>query len=705
MTITRGLTRGLTRRPLRALAAIAILGIAAGSATLAPIAGTPPIVHAQTHVHVYLPLVFRAVTRDELPPAPIAPIVPTAAPATATPTLDAPPTAPPTFTAIPSITPTPAGDGFIRGRLLVGTEPAAPGTGDGFGPGLFLLKCKEGRKTCERVGRTAVLDDEGHYQFQNPAPLSDDETYVVHWRNETYEDLFGLPEWLGAWYSEAITPQRYTPGAEITVEDFQLAPITLTGPQNGAGYQGLPWTFTWRPRVTEVGTYRWTICDCFGDGQYLRDTDKSFKSEPVGRAGAYTMNDYPSFIKRIGIGIEHKYFWYVHVDGPRGSWGQSYEQWMLWFIPSFDALRPFGATGFVHASKAAVPPSSRAPAVHAPRLNALAARTALDADDEMNVHLYLPLVWRGVDRDALPSAPEAPDGPTATRPIVATWTPTTDVPTEIPTAIATAEPTEIPTAVPSPTPLKPAAGTIHGRYLDNGTPLSPGFGTEGISQIELRMRDGSTGSWRKVANAVTVEDGAYAFPSPPMLEEDQAYQVWWVNDDVLVPLVNSSLLGRWYSRSITPDQMADGADVDLGTAELRDIELTFPGNDVHYSLPHEYRWKTRDEQASESYRWTLYKACNDLNERFPPGSSRTPSLGHVGKVMISSPPSGYQENVEYCWYVYIEDGLRGSGWSYYRYKTMFLSALSRALTPLRTDEGSTLRVASPYRLPVVAQRR
>ena len=41
-----------------------------------------------------------------------------------------------------------------------------------------------------------------------------------------------------------------------------------------------------------------------------------------------------------------------------------------------------------------------------------------------------------------------------------------------------------------------------------------------------------------------------------------------------------------------------GADVDLASAELRDVELTFPGNDVHYSLPHDYRWKTRDEQPS-----------------------------------------------------------------------------------------------------------
>ncbi|MEO5993699.1 MAG: hypothetical protein ABIP92_09150, partial [Arthrobacter sp.] len=188
--------------------------------------------------------------------------------------------------------------------------------------------------------------------------MADGTHYVVHWRNETYDDLFGLPEWLGAWYSEAITPQRYTPGAEITIEDIQLEPIELTGPSNGTGYTGLPWTFTWTPRTNEVGTYRWAICDCFGDGLHLRDTDKSYKSPSSGRKGAHTMADYPEFIKRIGTGIDHKYFWYVHVEGPRGSWGQSYDQWMLWFERGFAAFRPFGVNGFSRMIKWA--PSAKA---------------------------------------------------------------------------------------------------------------------------------------------------------------------------------------------------------------------------------------------------------------------------------------------------------------------------------------------------------
>lgn len=646
------------RRPARHRAAVAT-SIAVAVAVALAAAGMPAAgpARAQGELEgiVFLPLVWRGAQRGDLPTAPV---VPTVRPPTATPTRDAPPTAPPTFTAEPSVTPTPAGDGFIGGRLLLGTDPAPEGLGDGFGPGLFLLKCTEGRRTCERVGRTAVVGEEGRYRFQNPPPLADNQTYVVHWRNETYDDLFGLREWLGSWYSEAITPQRYTPGAEVTIEDIQLEPIELTGPSNGTGYQGLPWTFTWDPRQHEVGTYRWAICDCFGDGLHHRDTDKSFKSPSVGRTGAYQMNDYPAFIKQIGIGIEHKYFWYVHVDGPRGSWGQSHDQWMLWFIPGFDALRPFGVTGFARFAPAP------------------AARAQTDPNDP---RVHLPFVWRGVDRAALPPAPDAPVAPPPTAP------PATAAATAEPTAVPPTEPpTAEPTALPTPTAVKPM-GAIRGRYIKRGQPLPPGYGGDSLPQIELRVRSGASGSWRKVANAVVGEDGAYAFEAVPPLADDQIYQVWWINDETTI-LFDHECLGRWYSRSITPDRLADGQDVDLGTVELRDLELRFPENDIHYSLPHDYRWETRDEVPTENYRWTLYKTCTDAQERFPPGSHRSSSLGHKGVIHISSPPQGFKMDERYCWYVTIEDNEgRGSGWSYYRYKTIFLSAASRALAALRPE--------------------
>lgn len=644
MSVRRAATPPSSARRRAAAAGSVAVAVAVALAA----AGAPmlPTTRAQGELEgiVFLPLVWRTVQRGDLPPAPV---VPTVRPPTATPTLDAPPTAPPTFTPEPSTTPTPAGDGFIGGRLLLRGQPAPEGLGDGFGPGLFLLKCTEGRRACERVGRTAVVGEEGRYRFQNPPALADNQTYVVHWRNETFDDLFGLREWLGSWYSEAITPARYTPGAEVTIEDIELEPIELTGPSNGTGYQGLPWTFTWDPREHEVGSYRWAICDCFGDGLHHRDTDKSFKSPSVGRTGAYQMNDYPQFIKQIGIGIEHKYFWYVHVDGPRGSWGQSHDQWMLWFIPGFDALRPLGVTGFARVAPA---PASRA------------------QTDPNDPRVHLPFVWRGAERADLPAAPAAPTAPPPTAPPAASATPTDVPPTD--------EPTVEPTAPPTPTSVKPM-GTIRGRYVKRGQPLPPGYGADSLPQIELRVRSGGTGAWRKVANAVIGEDGAYAFESPPPLQDDQVYQVWWINDETTI-LFDYEALGRWYSRSITPDALAAGADIDLGTVELRDLELKWPENDIHYSLPHDYRWETRDEVPTENYRWSLYKTCTDAQERFPPGSHRSSSLGHVNKIFISSPPQGFKMDERYCWYVTIEDSeQRGSGWTYFRYKTIFLSAVAR----------------------------
>lgn len=659
----------MSRRALRPLVLTVLAAVAVASTPV----GTRHAAHAQDDAKVYLPFVWRGVARADIVAPPV--VQPTRPP-TVTPTSDVPATAPPTFTAIPSVTPTPVGDGFIGGRLLLARDPAPPSMGDGFGPGLFLLKCKEGRKPCARVGRTAVLDDDGHYKFQNPPALAADETYVVHWRNETYDDLFSMPEWLGSWYSEAITPERYTPGAEITIEDFQLEGIKLTGPSNGTGYEGLPWTFTWDPRTNEVGTYRWAICDCFGDGQHNRDTDKSWKSPDVGRKGAYTMANYPPFIRQQGIGIEHKYFWYVHVDGPRGSWGQSHDQWMLWFIGNFQALGPFGVTGFGRWSKV-------------DRAGSAADDVAMTSDDldgastaqtdPGDPHIFMPSVWRNVDRTELPAAAEAPAGPSATRPPADTATPTTVPPTD--------EPTAIPTEAPSPTAIKPATGTIRGRYVKKGEPMPPGYGADSLPQIELKLRRGGVGAWQTIANAVTVEDGAYAFVSPPALEDDQVYQVWWTNDDTII-LFDDKALGKWYSRNITPDQMADGKDVDLGTVELRDLELRFPENDIHYSLPIDYRWETRDEVPTENYRWTLYKACNDLSERFPSGSHRTPSLGHRGTINISSPPQGFRMDEVYCWYIYIEDNQgRGSGWTYFRHKTKFLSALAATSFGAALDAG------------------
>lgn len=284
---------------------------------------------------VYLPLSWRGASKADLP---------TAAPLpTSESTREPSPTAtiPPTGTPEPSATPTRTGEGEITGRLLSGGEPMDEGLGEGFGPGLFLLHCEPGEtgSFCERVGRTSVVGEEGRYTFKNPPSLGPGEHYQVHWRNETYGDLFGLEEWLGSWYSKRIT--GYAEGDTYEVEDIELENLFLTGPSNGTGYQGTPWTFTWDPRPGEEADYSWVLCDCCGEGLIERETgDPRFQSPTVRQRGEYTMQTHPPGFRVDG---QTQYCWYVHLEGEGGSFGQSFERWMLWFIPGL-GLDAFGLT-------------------------------------------------------------------------------------------------------------------------------------------------------------------------------------------------------------------------------------------------------------------------------------------------------------------------------------------------------------------------
>lgn len=283
---------------------------------------------------IYLPLVASRADLAALPTS-RPPATRTAPPPTGMPTVRPsatvppdPPTLPPTATDEPTPTATSAAGGAITGRLLVGGEPAAEGLGEGFGPGLFLIRCGPGKSgtQCPRIARTSVAGDEGRYRFESPPALGPGEYYQVYWLNETYEDLFGIEEWLGAWFSRRIVD--YAPGQEVAVEDIELANIFLTRPTHGTGFGGLPITFGWDTRQGDE--YEYVLCDCCGDGLHLRESGRpNYHSPSLGNRGTYELSSYPPGFQ---IGIEHKYCWYVHVRGSGGSYGMSYETRMLWFF-------------------------------------------------------------------------------------------------------------------------------------------------------------------------------------------------------------------------------------------------------------------------------------------------------------------------------------------------------------------------------------
>lgn len=287
---------------------------------------------------IYLPLSAARVDLASVPsPAAHVTRPPTQPPPTIRPSATVPvdpPTVPPSATPEPTTTPTPAGEGEITGRLLVDGEPAPEGLGEGIGPGLFLIKCAPGQSgtTCPRVARTSV-DAEGRYRFGNPPAPAPGEYYQVYWLNETYQDLFGIEEWLGAWFSRRIVD--YQAGQVHEVEDIELKNIFLLRPTHGTGFGGLPITFGWETRTGDE--YEYVLCDCCGDGLHLRESGRpNFHSPSVGNRDEYTLNSYPPGFQ---IGIESKYCWYVHVRGQGGSYGMSYEKRMLWFfLDAVDAL-------------------------------------------------------------------------------------------------------------------------------------------------------------------------------------------------------------------------------------------------------------------------------------------------------------------------------------------------------------------------------
>lgn len=270
--------------------------------------------------------------------------------------------------------------------------------------------------------------------------------------------------------------------------------------------------------------------------------------------------------------------------------------------------------------------------------------------------IFLPLTWRGVSRTDLPLAPTA----AATPAPAATATPT-----------ATAAPTDTPTIPPTTTPFPtytPTAvaqtGRIHGRLTVEEQPAPPGLGLPGQPQIELRRRAG--GAWTTVARTTTDAGGRFEFLNPPALGEGEVYQVWWINNIEDVIQGSELYLHRWWSAEI--DHFGPGDEVDVGVFEIADLHLLQPCNDCGQSLPITFKWQPR-RHASERYRWSLFADCSNRNDR--PNSYRTASLGRGSEYNLLSLPPGFRLGRN-CWYIYIEAGANGTGWSLDASKIIFL---------------------------------
>lgn len=247
-----------------------------------------------------------------------------------------------------------------------------------------------------------------------------------------------------------------------------------------------------------------------------------------------------------------------------------------------------------------------------------------------------------------------------------TPTPTTLSPTLTPSVppSATSEPA---TATPAVTPTElPATGRIHGRYTENGQPLAAGYGAESLPQVELHRC--LSLDCEKVANTLVTEGGAVEFVNPPPLGPGQYYQIVWVNDP---GLSYDGFLYRWWSRKVTSAEFGAGQDVDVGTMDVANLELTNPCHDCLQTLPITFKWDPRPN-AAEIYRWSLFKECG--HDEYRVNAYQTQALGHAKQYVVSSPPPPFKYDEKYCWFIHIDDGRNGTGSTFYAYRVTFCSS-------------------------------
>jgi hypothetical protein len=294
----------------------------------------------------------------------------------------------------------------------------------------------------------------------------------------------------------------------------------------------------------------------------------------------------------------------------------------------------------------------------------LVAKSIAAPSQTLDHKAFLPLTWRGVARADVPAPPTRTTtpvvnaSPTATTP-AATATATTEPPSPTPVSPSGTPTTEPPTATPTE---EPAAGRIHGRYTVDGQPLEAGFGAEGLPQIELRRCSGA--ECVKVDNVISAEGGTFEFLNPVTLAPGEWYQVWWLNID---PLFGREWVYDWRSRRITDYQA--GEDIDLGAMEIGNMLLKAPCNDCGQSLPITFKWDTRANKT-DVYRWSLMHRCGDPTERV--NALQSQALGHRGEYTINGVPSGFRYDERYCWFIFIEDGQKGTGSTYEQYVIQFL---------------------------------
>jgi hypothetical protein len=177
--------------------------------------------------------------------------------------------------------------------------------------------------------------------------------------------------------------------------------------------------------------------------------------------------------------------------------------------------------------------------------------------------------------------------------------------------------------------------SIFGHFTLGGAPAI-------IHNIQLHIHNPSSTT---IATTQTQPDGTYAFLDVPSLAAGETYNVVQSSDDLL-----PAQLSLWFSRTISSYTAGDV--IDLGTADLADIELVAPDYYATVPLPATFSWTPRPATPTDIYELQIAEA-NDGNPY-----SISPKLGYVDHYTLKSLPAGFDTDWKYYWdvWVYQPDG-------------------------------------------------
>lgn len=207
--------------------------------------------------------------------------------------------------------------------------------------------------------------------------------------------------------------------------------------------------------------------------------------------------------------------------------------------------------------------------------------------------------------------------------------------------------------------------TIAGTVTFQGS-ASPG------ELVNLRLWDGS--SMVDLGDQWTDSSGKYQIDNLPLLLVDQSYYVRWSN-----PANDPTRLG-FYTCYVLSEAMNPGSYP--CSFDVSDIVLSDPTPGSAITLPRTFYWQKRSV-TSDSYEFDLA----DMSDNQPWFWS--PQLGYTNAYTLSALPTGFSNNVEYGWFVWVY-GDQGYGASFYYHTVTFTSAISGAAPQVVIGEKKPL---------------